>query len=176
MMSLKIRHGLLVALITFSLSPCAWAQGEPQETHAEEAERYTLLYKEYLEAVNNAESDEERTELRRKFDDETRSYQGFLAEEQQALQARERDGRVQALEDEYQKKVRVMQQEHDQEVRRVRAECRHSTPGADKNWLALEAINAAECQKARSLEANHQRDLKNLEKDYAARLKALQSQ
>jgi hypothetical protein len=143
-------------------------------TQSDEEERYTRLYKAYVEAINKAKNDEERTELRRKFDKETRAYQESLTEEQEILKNREVERKTQALQDENQRKLRLLKQNHDKEVRRMKSECNQAATGMQKNWLALEAVKSSECrQKARTLEEAYQRDKRALENNYNAELNAL---
>ncbi len=199
-MNRKARFGLVVVFMVLFLSPGVISsagetdqakvdtktvqnndvmQGEGAvegslSAQSDEEERYTRLYKEYVEAINNAKNDEERTELRRKFDKETRAYQETLTEEQEILKNRAMERKTQALQDEYQRNIRLLKQNHDKEVRRMKSECSQAATGMQKNWLALEAVKSSECrQKARSLEEAYQRDKRTLENNFNAELKAL---
>jgi len=133
------------------------------------------LLKEYTESINNAQSDEERAELRRKFDEQTIEYRKYLDEEGEALKKRELEKEKQALEREYNKKVRLLEQRHASEMQRLERECRQVSVGVgvEKNWAALEP--PAKCQEKKSLEKEYQRQLKFLKNDYDASLRVLQS-
>lgn len=192
-MNRKITHGIFAATLVLIFvpgfvilagelgetkgdAPEAWATAAKDEprTHADEEERYIRLYREYLEAINNAESDEERLQLRRKFDQQTGAYQAFLAEEHEASRMKDMEKRVKAIQDDYQKKRMSLQQAHDREMRRIKAACREPVSAVNKNWLGLEAIESTKCQQARALEETFRRDLLNVEKEYDAKLKTLQ--
>jgi len=143
-----------------------------QSPQLEEQDRYSRLLKEYVESINNAQSDEERAELRKKFDEQTSEYRKYLAEEEESQKKREVEKEKQALEQEYNKKLRLMEQKHASEMQRLERECRKVAVGIEKNWGSLEY---AECQKKKSVEKEYQRQLKFLKNDYDTSLRVLQS-
>lgn len=149
----------------------AMGEGTPRSTRLDEQDKYNRRYKEYVESINRAESDEERHRLRREFDEETRAYRNSLAEEKMNLEKRDIEKEKQILTNEYHKKLRQLEQTHDQRERRLDKECRRVAVGAEKNWETLEP---AMCQEKTLREAEFKRSLKSLENDYNASLQELQ--
>ena len=146
-------------------------EGTPRSLRLEEQDRYHRLLKEYVQSLDKAESDEERSRLRRKFDEDTREYRTSLAKEKEDLKQRDIEKERQALESEYHKKLRLLEQNHDKKMRRLEKECRRVAIGVEKNWLAL---NPAMCQKKPLLEEEFKRSLILLKNDYNAGLQELQ--
>lgn len=144
----------------------------PSSTRFDQQERYNRLLKEYVESLNEAESDEERLRLRREFEEETREYKQDFAEQKEDQEERDIDKEKQALKDEYHMQLRQLEQDHEQKVRRLREECKRDAFGTEINRPDLEP---ADCKRLPSLEKEFRRRLISLENDYRNSLLELQN-
>lgn len=143
----------------------------PSSPRFDQQQRYNRLYKEYVESINKAESDEERVRLQRKFEEETREYRHDLAEQEDRQDERDIEKKKQALQDEYQMQLRQIEQDYDKNVRHLKEECKRDAFGVELNRPDLEP---AECKKLPSLEKEFRRRSISLENDYKASLRELQ--
>jgi hypothetical protein len=137
----------------------------------EDQDRYNRLLEEYAQSINEAETDEERARLRRQFEKETRDYTNYRIEEREVLKQSNIAKKKLALEDEYQKKARILKQNHNKKLQQAEAECRRDAFGVDNNRLDLEPER---CKKKPLIEKEFKRQSKALENDYNAKLRRLQ--
>ena len=151
---------------------------EPQQSpQGEEQERYSRIYKEYVDSFNKAENDEERERLRKKFEEETRAYQNSLAKEHENIKKGTIEKEKQALKSEYEQKMSQLKHNYEQNVRRLEQECRRDTLGSKEVFGEKSSglnLEPAICQKKPLLEQEFSRDSRLLTNDYTTRLRALQ--
>ena len=91
-----------------------------------------------MQSIDEAEGDEERTRLRREFEEETREYSNYQVEEKENLNKRNIEKERQTLKNEYHKKSRRLEQNHDKNVRLLEKECRRDAFNLEKNRLDIE--------------------------------------